>query len=123
MLLMINKLFKRDELIGEWNTEDGSGFSIIMGSWIKFRKDGSGHFKSWANVDEEASYNLDGSFNWKRINEKTISIQEHKSEIIEIIEYRIENSNNRTVLTSEQEQKGTVNIEGFWNFSQVMFKS
>ena len=122
ILSKLKTRIKKDELLGQWNTDDSSGFMIVMGSWVEFRKDGSGSYESWSNGDDETSYNYKGNFNWKRLEKNKITIQEINSEKMELIEYQIRNVNGRKELSSKQKQSGTVIIEGFWNFFQVMFK-
>lgn len=118
-----NSLLKiRDEICGEWITEDGSGFSIIMGSWIEFKKDGNGKYESWSNSGEETEYYNIEEFKWKRIGKKTIQIQENGSEKIELIKYNLTKSNGRIELTSSQPELEKFGIEAFWHFAQVLFK-
>ena len=122
ILSKLKTRIKKDELLGQWNTDDSSGFMIVMGSWVEFRKDGSGSYESWSNGDDETSYNYKGNFNWKRLEKNRITIQEINSEKMELIEYQIRKVNGRKELSSKQKQSGTDVIEGFWNFFQVMFK-
>ena len=122
ILSKLKTRIKKDELLGQWNTDDSSGFMIVMGSWVEFRKDGSGSYESWSNGDGETSYNYKGNFNWKRLEKNRITIQEINSEKMELIEYQIRKVNGRKELSSKQKQSGTDVIEGFWNFFQVMFK-
>ena len=121
-LSKLKNRFRTDELFGQWHTEDGSGFMIVMGSWIEFRKNGTGSYESWSTADDETGYNYKGDFNWKRLGKNRISIQEMNSEKVEIIEYKIDFVKGRKELTSKQKQIGSVTIEGFWNFAQVMFR-
>ena len=118
----IQNLFKKDELFGQWHTEDGSGFMIVMGSWMELRKDGTGTYKTWSIGDDETSYNYKGDFIWERIAENRINIQEKDSEKTEMIEYKIIIINGREELTSKQKQMGSVKLKAFWHFAQIMFR-
>lgn len=118
------RIFKTtDEICGTWTTEDGSGFSMIMGAWINFKSNGSGEYERWTNGDNETSYHLKGNFSWKRIDKDKIEIDELKNSKKELISYKIKKVNNRLEL-SNQENKivGSTEIEEFWDFAQVMFK-
>ena len=66
----------KDEISGEWFTEDGSGFSMIMGSWVEFKSNGSGKYESWSNSNDDTGYHFSGDFTWKRIGKKQIEISE-----------------------------------------------
>ena len=119
----IKRLFNKDELCGEWNSDDGSGFMMIMGSWMKIKRDGTGKYESWSEGDDETGgYNHNGEFDWKRIGENKIRIQEKDSEKIEEIEYELRKHNGRIELTSPQPELKKFEIDAFWNFAQVMFK-
>ena len=123
---IIEKLFfwyKRDELFGKWSTEDGSGFSIIMGSLIEFKKDGNGKYESWSNNDDQTEYKLNGEINWIRKGKNTIEIIDIKNSERTQIEYKLTLTNNRIELSNLNNKKvGKIELEGFWFFSQVMFK-
>lgn len=119
----IKRLLKKDELCGEWNSDDGSGFMMIMGSWMKINSDGTGKYESWSEGDDETGgYNYSGEFEWKRIGEKKIRIKENETEKIEVIEYKLESKKDRMELTSPQPELDRFGIEAFWNFAQTMFK-
>ncbi|GAB5399213.1 MAG: hypothetical protein Aureis2KO_07980 [Aureisphaera sp.] len=114
---------QKDELCGEWNSDDGSGFMMIMGSWMNIKPDGTGAYKSWSEGDDEiGGYNQIGVFNWERIGQTQIRIQEKGSDIKEDIEYKIKKRNGRIELTSHQPKLNALGIEAFWNFAQIMFK-
>lgn len=113
----------KDELCGEWTTDDATGFYIMMGSWVLFKENGEGEYQSWANQNDESGYNLKGIFIWKRLTNNKIEITNKAANTIEIIEYKIEKINNRLELSNIKANKiGDVTLEEFWNFSQVMFK-
>ncbi|MCK7591629.1 hypothetical protein M0G43_13660 [Subsaxibacter sp. CAU 1640] len=119
----IKSLLKKDELWGEWNSDDGSGFMMIMGSWMKINSDGTGKYESWSEGDDETGgYNYSGEFEWERIGEKNIRIRENETEKTEEIEYKLERKNGRIELTSPQPELEKFGIDAFWNFAQKMFK-
>ncbi|MDO5979139.1 hypothetical protein [Flavivirga spongiicola] len=119
----IKQLIKKDELLGEWNSDDGSGFMMIMGSWMKIKFNGTGKFESWSEGDDETGgYNHSGEFDWKRIGQNKIRIQEKGSSKIEEIEYVLKKQNGRIELTSGQPELEKFEINAFWNFAQIMFK-
>ncbi|MGG5209565.1 hypothetical protein ACQWU4_11505 [Chryseobacterium sp. MIQD13] len=120
MFNFIKKLFLKETLTGEWLTEDGSGFSMIMGSWIEFKRDGTGSYESWYNGEE--SYHLKGSFNWVKTGPFQIKIQESNKDP-EIIDYRFQTIHNRTeLLNSSGKVDGKTEFEQFWNLGQTVFK-
>lgn len=124
---IIKKIFRlwktKDELCGDWLTEDGSGFSVIKGSWIQFKSDGNGKYESWSNNNDETSYNLSGEINWNRISENKIEIIEKDNSEKTIIEYKLEKVNNRIELSNLHSDNVSKNdIKGFWFFYQVMFR-
>ncbi len=120
---LMNFFRLKDEILGEWHTEDGSGLSMIMGSWVEFRQNGNGKYERWSNSGEETSYYYKGDFTWKRIGEKQIEVIEQIDTEQHIINYKLENINNRIELSNSEKTKiGAVKIEEFWNFAQIMFK-
>lgn len=112
----------KDELCGEWHSEDGSGFMIVMGSWMKINSNGTGKYESWCNSGDEGGYHYKGKFKWVRIEKKTITIQEYNSDKIEIILYELNNFHGKTELKSHQPELSKFGIDAFWNFAQTMFK-
>lgn len=118
----LNIFKQRDEIWGNWSSEDGSGFSMIMGSWVSFQSDGTGEYKSYSSGDDETSYNYDGKFTWKRINKKQIEITEHNKSP-ELINYKIKTINGVKELSNLSfEVEGNYKLEGFWNFYQTLYK-
>ena len=69
-------LNSKDELCGKWTTEDGSGFSIVMGSWIEFNSDGTGKYRSWSSSNDDTGYDISEEFFWKRLGKTQIEIVE-----------------------------------------------
>lgn len=115
-------LFKhKDEICGEWVTDDGSGFSMIMGSWIKFNSNGTGEYESWSNSPGDLGYNYDGDFLWSRIDNNKIEIILLPEKTKEIIAYKLQKVNNRIELSNLEKKKNE--LDGFWNFAQIMFKN
>jgi len=117
---LISKLTSQENLHGEWTTEDGSGFSMIMGSWIVFKKDGTGSYESWNNGGEEDGYLFKGDFLWKKTDDLQIKIQE-SNKPDEIVNYQFKNIQNRIEL-SNSDNKDQSELEQFWNFGQVLFR-
>ena len=114
---------KRDEICGEWHTEDGSGFSMIMGSWIEFKSNGKGNYESWSNSEDDTGYKFSGEISWKRIDKNKIEIRDLTNSTKEIINYKIQKVNNRIELSNLEKKKvGSVEMEEFWNFAQIMFR-
>jgi hypothetical protein len=118
----IKRLLKKDELCGEWNSDDGSGFIMIMGSWMKINTDGTGKYESWSKGDDETGYNFNGEFEWERIEKNKIRIKEDGAEKVEEIEYKLEKKNGRIELSSLQPELEKFGIDAFWNFAQTMLK-
>ncbi|BDD08264.1 hypothetical protein FUAX_06960 [Fulvitalea axinellae] len=119
----IKLLLSRDELCGEWSSDDWSGFMMIMGSWMRINPDGTGNYRSWGIGDEGCEhYDFTGEFEWERIGKDKISIHEKGADSPEVIQYRLAKVNGRTELTSLQPKMGTIRLEAFWNFAQIMFK-
>ena len=121
-LTRIQNYLKKDELLGKWSTDDGTGFVIVMGSWIEIRRDGTGSYESWASGDDDTSYNYKGEFDWKRLERSKIRVQKSDSNEVEVLEYRIDIINGREELTSKQEDARKEVVIGFWDFAQVMFR-
>lgn len=117
----LSKLNFKENLYGEWITEDGSGFSMIMGSWIVFKKDGTGNYESWHNGTEEDSYIFKGDFLWEKTGIFQIKIQE-KDKPYEIIDYQFKKIKNRIELSNFGNEKRKSEFEQFWNFGQVLFR-
>lgn len=81
-------LLNQDELIGEWSSDDGSGFIIIMSAWIKFDENGTGTYTNFCAGDEEmGDINEKEHFKWQRLNDHTITISLNNKEE-ELIEYK-----------------------------------
>jgi hypothetical protein len=112
----------KDELCGKWTTDDGTGFIVMMGSWMEIRPDGTGSYESWAGSDDDTGYEFKGNFTWRRLGPDTICIQKKGADKEEWIKYKIEYVNGREELTSEQKQMGSVLLKGFWDFAQVVFR-
>jgi len=113
-------LKSKDELCGEWITEDGSGFSIMMGAWIAFNPDGTGAYESWSNSGDDTGYHFKGALAWKRITWNQIEITELANPTKETIRYKLQKVNNRIELSNLDDPHA--GIEGFWNFAQIMFR-
>lgn len=113
-------LKSKDELCGKWITEDGSGFSMIMGSWIEFKPDGNGKYESWSNSQDDTGYNFTGEFTWKRISKGQIEITQQENATKEIINYKFQKVNNRIELSNLDNSDAA--MEQFWNFAQIMFR-
>ncbi|MEO8515795.1 MAG: hypothetical protein ABI426_03580 [Flavobacterium sp.] len=113
----------KDELSGEWHTEDGTGFSMIMGSWIEFKPNGEGKYESWSNSEEDDGYSYNGEIIWQHIGENKIEITKIGESKKETIIYKLKKINNRLELSNLNKKKvGSIEVDGFWHFSQVMFK-
>ena len=69
-LKRVKKSLRSDELFGKWDTDDATGFGIMMGAWIEFKPNGTGSFESWENSDN--GYEFKGDFKWERIGDKKI---------------------------------------------------
>lgn len=41
----LNIFKQKDEVCGNWSSEDGSGFSMVKGSWVLFKSDGTENTK------------------------------------------------------------------------------
>lgn len=118
----LNIFKQKDEICGNWSSEDGSGFSMMMGSWVSFKSDGTGEYESWSNGDEETSYNYTGKFTWKRTNKKQIEIRELNN-TPELIDYTIKIINGIEELSNLNfKMAGNHKLEGFWNFYQNLYK-
>lgn len=113
-------LRSKDELCGEWITEDGTGFSIIMGSWIEFKANGTGKYKSWSNSKDDSGYNFNAEFIWKRMNKDQIEITDLASQKKETINYKLQKVNNRIELSNVDNSNS--GMEEFWNFAQIIFR-
>ena len=123
MLISLSNIFnKKDEICGQWTTEDGAGFMISMGSWIEFKRNGTGTFKRWRNDESGSKQETKGKFAWKRSDEDKISIQEVGTQKLEEFHYKIETSDSGESLCSVVDPFGEVKDDGFWNFGQVMFR-
>jgi|GEM_PF-2653705 len=119
----LKRLISKDELCGEWSSCDGSGFIIIMGSWMKIKSDGTAQYEIWGDEScENGAYNNKGEFKWHRMGDKKITIQEKGSNQKEEIKYELKKKNGRIELTSWQPELENFGVEGFWNFYQIMFK-
>lgn len=118
LLKKIKDLIKKDELCGEWDSDDGTGFIMIMGAWMKINTNGTGKYENWSKGD----YNYNGEFEWERIGKNKIRIQDKGSEKIEEIKYKLEKINGRIELTSSQPELEKFEINAFWKFGQIMFK-
>ncbi|MFT3796634.1 hypothetical protein [Flavobacterium sp.] len=114
----------KDELCGQWSTDDGSGFSMIMGSAIHFKPDGTGTYQSWGgNEDDDTGYDFSGEFTWKRTGKKEIEITKIPDGKPETVRYKLTKWHNLTELSnSESHPIGHTTIEGFWDFYQTLFK-
>lgn len=118
----LNIFKQRDEIWGNWYSEDGSGFSMVKGSWVLFKSDGTGEYESFSNGDDETSYNYAGKFTWKRTNKKQIEITELNKNP-ELIDYKIKTINGVKELSNLSfEVEGNYKVEGFWNFYQTVYK-
>lgn len=118
----LNIFKQKDEICGNWSSEDGSGFSMMMGSWVSFKSDGTGEYESWSNGDDDTSYNNAGKFTWKRTNKQQIEITELNS-APELIDYKIKTINGAKELSNlSHEMTGNHRLEGFWNFYQNLYK-
>lgn len=116
----LNIFKQKDEICGNCSSEDGSGFSVVKGSWISFKSDGTGKYESWCNGDDETSYNYAGKFTWKRTNKKQIEIKEFNKNS-ELIDYKIKTINGVKELSNLNfEMAGNYKLEGFWNFYQTL---
>lgn len=86
-------LLQKDELIGKWSNEDGSGISMVYGAVIIFEEKGYGRFQGWnyipANNDNGNDvYNeYDIQFTWKRLSQDTIEVCTEEKK--EVVQYRI----------------------------------
>lgn len=119
--------YRKHELVGCWDTEDGSGFSMIMGTWLEFNSDGTGSYETW-HIDpfEEDSYHLKGAFKWENLSENTIKVIETtiiNEHIEEILTYHLKKVGSRIDLTSTNPELEEVDMESFWKFGQVLFKT
>ena len=66
---------------------------------------------------------LNGEINWIRKGKNTIEIIDIKNSERTQIEYKLTLTNNRIELSNLNNKKvGKIELEGFWFFSQVMFK-
>lgn len=119
----IKSFFVKDELCGTWCSEDGSGFRMIMGSWMEIKPNGTGRYESWHNSKDDTSYSIKGEFNWNRIDQNRIHIQENDTVKSVEIKYKIIRKNGRIELTSNDPELEKLGIDSFWRFGQVMFKN
>lgn len=118
--------YRKHELVGYWDTEDGSGFSMIMGAWLEFKSDGTGSYESWHNDPfEENSYHLKGAFTWESLSENTIKLIETtkaNERVEDILTYHLK-VDSRVALTSTNPELEDVAMESFWKFGQALFKT
>jgi hypothetical protein len=58
-------LSNHDELVGEWNTDDGTGFYFaVMGYYLKFSNEGNGIYAYWSSDKE---FDKEQEIEWQRI--------------------------------------------------------
>lgn len=69
----------KDELVGRWTNEDGSGISMMHSTVYDIKEDGTGmHYGSGSRPtntgNDEEEYFDEIPFTWKRINKNTIEL-------------------------------------------------
>jgi hypothetical protein len=113
-------LSNHDELVGEWNTDDGTGFYFaVMGYYLKFSDEGNGIYAYWSSDKE---FDKEQEIEWQRIDEKTIKIKFSSDENWDIVSYEKEYINSKTLEIYEPNNDFSKHGKAFWKVYSTLRK-
>lgn len=129
MIKLLKRLFtSSDELVGIWETTNGGGFQMIMGSRLEFRKDGTGKLEDWGNGgDDEEPYDSYSEFVWKRTGKNKIEVRYAVKSKFEEVEYEMRDYKGAygihyDELFSPNQPLGETGFNGFWAVPTELYR-